>query len=97
MKRPFICDGFNLICVVICDICKEEYIGETGEGKTKLRERAKMYCQHIWQPHCQQFKVEGHLGIYFHSEFRIFSSLQIHTNLRQSYETRKFKTKLRSL
>ena len=24
--------------VVICDKCKEEYIGETGEGKNKLKD-----------------------------------------------------------
>ena len=36
LKHRFTCDSFNLIYVVICDTCKEEYIGETGEGKTKL-------------------------------------------------------------
>ena len=35
LKKRFIYDSFNLIYVVICDKCKEEYIGETGEGKTK--------------------------------------------------------------
>ena len=34
LKNRFTCDSFNLIYFVICDTCKEEYIGETGEGKT---------------------------------------------------------------
>ena len=34
LKNCFTCDSFNFIYVVICDKCKEEYIGETGEGKT---------------------------------------------------------------
>ena len=33
---------------------KEEYIGETGEGKTKLRGKVRVYRQHIWQPQYQQ-------------------------------------------
>ena len=28
--------------VVICDKYKEEYIGKTGEGKTKLRDRVRV-------------------------------------------------------
>ena len=43
LKNRVTCDSFNLIYVVICDTCKEEYVGETGEGKTKLRDRARMY------------------------------------------------------
>ena len=39
LKNHFTCDSFNLIYVAICDTCKEEYIGETGEGKTKLWDR----------------------------------------------------------
>ena len=39
LKNRFICDTFNLICVVICDTCKEEFIGKTDEGKIKLRDR----------------------------------------------------------
>ena len=47
----YTCDSFNLIYVVICDKCKVEYIGETGVGKTKLRNRV--------QPQYQHSKVEG--------------------------------------
>ena len=89
--------------VVICDTCKEEYIEETSEGKTKLRDRVKVYCQDIRQPQYQQLKVEGHLRVYANGEFRIFPLLQMRsqdTNLTQSYETRsqqKFTTKLNKL
>ena len=38
LQNRFTCDSCNLLYVVICDTCKEEYIGETGEGKTKLRD-----------------------------------------------------------
>ena len=50
LKNRFTCDRFNLINVVICDKCKEEYIGETGEGKTKSRDRVRVYRQHIRKP-----------------------------------------------
>ena len=86
---------FKLIYVIICDTCKEEYIGETGEGKTKLRDRVRVYRQHIWQPQYQQLKVEGHLRVCRNGRVRIFPLLQMcsqDTNLRRSYETR-FKTK----
>ena len=94
---------FNLIYVVICGTCKEEYIGEAGEGKTKLRDRVRVYRQHIRQPQNQQLKVEGHLKVCGNGEFRIFPSLQMRSqdkNLRQSYETRfqqKLRTKLNNL
>ena len=46
LKNRFTCDSFNLIYVVICGTCKEEYIGETGEGKTKLRDRVSVSPTH---------------------------------------------------
>ena len=87
LKNRFICDSFNLIYVVICDTCKEEYIRETGEGKTKDN----------------QIVSSTHLRVCDNGEFWIFPLLQMpskDTNLRQSYETRfqqKFKTKLNTL
>ena len=42
LKNRFTCDSFNLMYVVICDTCKEEYIEETREGKTKLRDRVRV-------------------------------------------------------
>ena len=61
LKTPITCDSSNLIYVIICPTCKEEYIGETGEGSSKLKDRVRIYRQHIRQPEYQQIKVEGHL------------------------------------
>ena len=63
LENHFTCNSFNLIYVVICGTFKEEYIGETGEGKTELRDRVRVYCQHIRQPQYQQLKIEGHLKV----------------------------------
>ena len=53
LKNPFTCDSYNLIYIVICDKCKEEYTGETEEGKTKLRDRVRVYREQIQQPQYQ--------------------------------------------
>ena len=103
LKRRFTCDSFNLIYVVICDKCKEEYIGETWEGKTKLTDRVRVYPQYIRQPQYQQLKVEGCLRVCGNEKLQIFPLLQMRSediNLRRSYETRfqqKFKIKLNKL
>ena len=87
MKPRFTCNSLNLINVAICNTCKEENIGETGEGKTKLRDRVRVYRQPIRQPQHQQLKVEGHLKIYGNGEFRILLKMRSqNTNLKRSYE-----------
>ena len=53
LKSCFTCDSSNLIYVIICDKCLEEYIWDTEEGKTKLREAVRVYGQHIRQPQYQ--------------------------------------------
>ena len=53
-----ICDSRNLIYVVISPRCKEEYIGKTGIGDSKLRDRVTIYEQHIRQPQHEILKVE---------------------------------------
>ena len=73
----FTSHSFNLIFVVICDTCKEEYIGDTREGKTKVRDRVRVYRQHIRQPQYQQLKVEEHLRVCGNGEFWVFPLLQI--------------------
>ena len=100
LKNRYTCGSFSLVYVVNGDKCKGEYIGEIGEGKSKQRERVRVYSQHIWQPQYQQLKLEGLLRVCGKGEFQIFPLLQMRsqdTNLRRSYETRfqqKFKTKL---
>ena len=78
LKNRFTCDSFNLIHVIICGTCKEEYIGEKGEGKTKVRDKVRVYRQHIRQQQYQQLKVEAHLRVCGNKEFRILSLLQMH-------------------
>ena len=39
LKANFSCDSSNLLDTVICPTCGEEYTGETGIGKTRLRDR----------------------------------------------------------
>ena len=50
--------SFNVIYVLICSGCLEEYIGETGKDKTRLRDRVRVYKQHTKQPEHQQLKLE---------------------------------------
>ena len=57
------CNSFNAIYVVICSGCLQEYIAKRGVGKTRLRDRVKVYRQHIQQPEHQQLKVEEHIRI----------------------------------
>ena len=37
LKAYLFCDNSNLLDIIICTTCGEEYVGETGIGKTKLR------------------------------------------------------------
>ena len=90
------CDSRNLIYVVICPICKEDYIGENGIGDSKLRCRVRIYAH-------EKLKVEKHLQTYGKGNFTIFPFLQLRlndTDLRpeyQDYFIKKYKTKLNSL
>ena len=54
----FNCESKNLIYIVPCSGCKEEYIMQT---KTILKEILNTYRQHIRQPELQQIDVEGHM------------------------------------
>ena len=36
-------NSFNVICVLIGSVCLEEYVRETGEGKSRLGDRNKVY------------------------------------------------------
>ena len=97
-------NSFNVIYVMICSGCLEEYIGETGVGtKRRVRDRVKVYRQHINQPDHQKLKVEEHIRNCGGSSFKIFPFLQMEsndTNLRRAYETkfqREYQTKFNQL
>lgn len=86
LKTSFNCESNNLIYVVICSGCKEEYIGETG---CLVKERINIYRQHIRQPQYQQLPVEGHLRTCGDGMFHMFPFFKIRENnktLRKSYE-----------
>ena len=103
LKMPMSCESSNLIYVLVCSGCYGEYIGETGINQQKLRDRVRVYRQHIRQPEYQQLKVEEHLRNCSNGEFKIFSFLQMRStdkDLRRQYEVRfqqKFQTKLNKL
>ena len=89
IKSKMTCDSSNLVYVVICPTCREEYIGETGINKTTLRDRVRVYRQHILQPQYQKLKVEEHLRSCGKGQFKIFPFLQLQkqdTNLRRTIE-----------
>ena len=68
------CESKDLIYVVICQGCKEEYTGETG---CFVKERISEYRQHIRQPQYQQIRMEGRFRLYSSGEFQMFPLLQI--------------------
>ena len=70
---PFNCESKNLIYVVICSGCKEEYIGLT---QTMLKERLNTYRQRIRQPELQQIDVKGHRKTCGGGNFKIMPFLQ---------------------
>ena len=103
MKIYFSCHGSNLLYIIICPTCGEECTGETGVGKTKLRERVRVYRQHIRQHQYQKLKAEEHLRTCGKGTSKIFPLLQMRRSeidLRRSYERnfmKKYKTKLNNL
>ena len=58
--------------MAICSTCNEEYIGETEEGKTRVR----FYWQHIRQPHFQILNCKEHFQT---CEKKSFFSNSTHT------------------
>ena len=96
-------NSFNVTYVLICLGCLEECIEKSGLGKTRLKDRVRVYRQHIKQPQHQKLKVEEHIRICRKDSFKIIPSLQMwsnDTNLRRAYETksqREYKTELGQL
>ena len=97
------CNSFSVIYVLICSGCLKEYIGETSVGKTRLKDKVRVYRQHKKQPSHQKLKVEEHIQTCGRGSFKIFPFLQMlsnDTNLRKAYETkfqREYKTKFNQL
>ena len=66
------CESSDLIYVVICSTCNEEYIGETGERQTRVRDRVQVYQKHIRQPQYQLLKCKEHFQTCGKGQFKIF-------------------------
>jgi len=95
LKTRMTCSSSNLIYVAICPTCGEEYIGETGINTTTLRDRARVYRQHIREPSLQKLKVEGHFRACGKGKFKMFPLLQLKkqdTELRRAKEQSFIKT-----
>ena len=81
----------------------EEYTGETGIGKNRLRDHVRVYRHLIRQSEYQKLKVEEHLIKCGKGTCKIFPLLQMRSSdidLRKSYERnfmQKYKTKLNNL
>ena len=103
LKTLMSCNSFNVIFVLICSGCLEEYFGEMSVGKTRLRDWVTVYRQCIKQPKHQKLKVEEHIQICGKGSFKIFLFLQMWSNgitLKRAYETkfqREYKSKLNQL
>ena len=74
LTNSFKCESSNLVYVVICQECKEEYIGETGY---LVKEREDIYRKHIRQPKYQQLAVEEHLRTCVDGRFHMFPFFKI--------------------
>ena len=100
LKTHFSCESSNLLYIIICPTCGEQYTVETGIGKIKLRDRVRFYRQHVRQPEYQKLKAEEHFWTCSEGTFKIFSLLQMRsseTDLPRSYgrnSMKNLKTKL---
>ena len=79
LKTYFSCYSYTLFYIIICPTCDEEYTGETGIGKTKLRDRVRVYRQHIRQPEYQKLKVEEHLTTCGKGTFKLYRRIFHHS------------------
>ena len=86
VKNSFNSDSSNLIYVVICQGCKQEYTAETD---CLMKERINICKQHTRQSQYRQMAVEEHLCICGDPTFYMFLFFKIfqeNKSLRKSYE-----------
>ena len=83
------CEVKNVVYVMKCRVCKEEYIGELGNY---LRRRVTVHNQQIRNPKTRMLSVSGHLSICAHQmnpQFYIFPFYEMYldsTSLRRAKE-----------
>lgn len=86
VKFPMSCDVKNVIYIIICNGCKEEYVGETNE----LRKRMTVHRQHIRDPKVRILKVSGHIDTCSTSEPK-FSVFPVFKMMSDSVTNRRLK------
>ena len=52
------CQNRNLIYVVNCPTCKEEFVGEKGTDESRPRDGVRIHRQDISQPQYKKVKVK---------------------------------------
>ena len=77
LKSHFNCDSTNLIYLLICKGCGEEYIGETSRT---LRERVSLYKNRIGDPKLGTIYVEKHVRSCGNQQFSISPFYQMRNN-----------------
>ena len=88
IKSPFNCESSNLLYVINCGGCDEEYIGQTGR---LLKERLVLYRQHISSPQYQTSYCEQHLRNCGKGKFTIFPFFQLKNDNRINRENHESK------
>ena len=83
VRNPFTCDSTNLLYVITCSGCREEYIGQTSRT---LRERLILYRQHIRSPKYEQMYVEKHLRDCGNAKFSIFPFFKLKLDSKDNRE-----------
>ena len=74
IRSPFSCISSNVIYIIICSGCQEEYIGQTSRT---LKERLGVYREAIRHPKYERLPVEKHLRECGKGKFNMFPILQV--------------------
>ena len=77
----------------ICSGCLEKYIGETGVGKIRLRDRVRVYRKHIKQSQHQKLIAQEHIRIWERDSHILVSSHAIKWHkFTKSFNKKKFQS-----
>ena len=78
VKFSMSCDVKNVVYVIICKVCKEEYVGVTND----LRKRMSIHRNHIRDPSHRILKVSAHIENCVDAEpkFNVFPLFKMNTD-----------------
>ena len=79
VKENMNCNVKNVFCVLICNGCREYYMGQTGD---KLRNRRTVHDQQMMDPSTRQLPLSSHLEqcSLINPLFSIFPFYKFHNN-----------------